>query len=105
VFARKLVRLTGRVSEADIKNEAEVVSSICTKGGHKNIIEVFNQGWLKRSVNVHFIDMELGDFTLAEYIGYHGNVSKSAFDIGEVQASIYSTEIAHRSIECSIHGR
>jgi serine/threonine protein kinase len=88
VFARKLVRLAGRVSEADIKNEAEVVSSIRAKGGHRNIIEVFDHGWLKGSVNVYFIDMELGDFTLADYIDYHGNVSKSSFDFSAIQASI-----------------
>src|SRR5271154_203538 len=88
MFARKLVRLAGRASEADIKNEAEVVSSIRAKGGHKNIIQVFDHGWLKGSVNVYFIDMELGAFTLAEYIDYHGSGVKSSIDFDAIQASM-----------------
>ena len=87
MFARKLVRLAGKVSEVDIKNEAAVVSSISAKGGHKHIITVFDHGWMKGSVNVYFIDMELGDFTLAEYIAYHGDASTSSIDFDAMQGS------------------
>jgi len=88
VFARKLVRLAGRVSKADIKNEAEVVSSICKSGGHKNIIEIIEHGWLKGSVNVYFIDMELGDFTLADYIDYHNSEANPSINLDVWQVSM-----------------
>jgi len=88
VFARKLVWLAGKVSEADIKNEAEVISSISKSGGHKNIVEVLEHGWLKGSVNVYFIDMELGDFTLADYIHYHSPAPNSSIDLGGMQVSM-----------------
>jgi serine/threonine protein kinase len=69
-FARKLIRLSTRVPEADIKNEARVVSSIRAKGGHEHIINILDHGWLKGALHVYFIDMELGTLTLADYIDY-----------------------------------
>jgi len=83
--------LAGRASEADIKNEAAVVSKIREKGGHKNIIEVFDHDWLKGSINVYFIDMELGDFTLADYIAYHGDQLKPSveFDARQVCLPVF----------------
>ena len=87
MFARKIIRLAGKVSEVDIKNEAAVVSSISAKGGHKHIINVFDHGWLKGSFNVYFIDMERGNFTLADYIAYHGDASTSSIDFDVMQGS------------------
>lgn len=52
----------------DIENEARTITSIREKGGHANIIEILNHGWLKGSLNVYFIDMELGSCTLTAYI-------------------------------------
>lgn len=84
MFARKVVRLVGRgIGQTDIRKEVLAVSSICATGGHKNIIEILDHGWLKGQDNVYFIDMELADFTLADYIDYHSDSpSKSsiAFD-------------------------
>ena len=82
VFARKLIRLAGKVSDRDIRNEAHIVSSIQESGGHENIIRILDHGWLKRSVNVYFIDMELCDFTLDDYIRTM-NSNESSFDIDQ----------------------
>lgn len=65
--------MTGNVSERDTKHEVDVVASIRKVGGHANIIDILDYGWLEGVglVNTCFIDMELGDFTLTDYIKYH----------------------------------
>ena len=89
VFARKLIRLAGNVSDQDIRNEARVVCSIQESGGHENIIGILDHGWLKRSVNVYFIDMELCDFTLDDYIGTVIS-NESSFDIDGRNSSTFT---------------
>jgi serine/threonine protein kinase len=54
----------------DIANEARVVSSLRDNGGHPNIIDILDHGWLTSLQDVYFIDMELGYLTLADYIDY-----------------------------------
>jgi serine/threonine protein kinase len=68
-FARKLVRCF--VTKAEVKNEARIVSSLLKDGGHPNVISILKHGWLK--YNYFFIDMELCDCTLFEYIKYSDN--------------------------------
>lgn len=79
--------MPGRAEEADVNNEASVVSSIHKQGGHENIIEVFDHGWLQGSGRVYFIDMELADFTLAEYIAYLGGAANPSIDFDAIQDS------------------
>jgi serine/threonine protein kinase len=62
-----LVRVSNAIEE-DVKNEARVVESLREKGSHRNIVEVLRHGWLETSGKVYFIDMELADATLADYI-------------------------------------
>ena len=86
-FARKLIRLSTRIPEEDIQNEARVVDAICKNGGHENIVGILNHGWLRGSLNVYFIDMELADLTLTDYIRYLGGSTSSAIDIHAIQSS------------------
>jgi serine/threonine protein kinase len=74
------------VSEDDIQNEARVVSDIRDKGGHENIIKILGYGWLKGSLNVYYIDMELADFTLADYIDHYKGTKSSKVDIEALQS-------------------
>ena len=53
-----------------MENEARVVSSISENGGAKNIIRILGHGWLSGVVQVYFIDMEVAQWTLADYIEY-----------------------------------
>lgn len=85
-FARKLVRLTSDVSKKDIEREAEVVTSLCKHGGHENIILTFGHDWLASSL-VYYIDMELGDFTLTEYMRYLNGGTSSGIDFDTIQFS------------------
>lgn len=39
-------------------------------GGHENIIRILYHGWLKGSLNVYIIDMELADLPMSDYINY-----------------------------------
>lgn len=71
VFARKTIRCTSGITKSDIEREANVVSLLLKAGGHKNIVTILDQGWLKNVLNCYFIDMELCDLTLHDYTLYH----------------------------------
>jgi serine/threonine protein kinase len=67
VFARKIIRLAGYLTENDIKNEIRAVAKLCMTGNtHKNIVSVFEHGQL--SAFLYFIDMELCDLNLERWI-------------------------------------
>src|SRR5271156_1077179 len=65
-FARKLLHLP-RVEPKDIEHEAQVIERICGEGAHPHIVEVLKLGELLNS-DYYFIDMELCDLNLSEYI-------------------------------------
>jgi len=68
VFARKLVRpFAERINDADIANEIRAMEKLC-KGRHQNIIIIFNHGRLRVQSAFYFIDMQLCDFNLDEYL-------------------------------------
>lgn len=69
-FARKLIQVTHPEVEETIKNEANALDSLFHNGRHKNLIEVFKHGWLDSLENNYFIDMELADLSMADYIHY-----------------------------------
>jgi serine/threonine protein kinase len=69
-FARKIIRITTKAGRLEIENEARVLSSLLEGGGHRNIIRILDHGWLKSSPS-YFVDMELCDLTLRDYINYH----------------------------------
>jgi serine/threonine protein kinase len=69
-FARKIVRLTPRVSQDEINNETRAVAAIRAANGHENVVAFLDHGWLRGSHRCYFIDMELADFALADYLGY-----------------------------------
>jgi serine/threonine protein kinase len=79
--------MSGRSPPDCIRNEAEVVTSICRNGGHQNIIRVLRHGWLGGSVNVYFIDMELASLTLEEYLDYQRNLQTPGVDVEAIAAS------------------
>src|SRR5271170_5982590 len=62
VFARKIIRVFGGVTEKDILNEVRAVEKLCKPGTHKNIVCVFRQGWLLPSY--YYLDMEFCDLDL-----------------------------------------
>ena len=68
-FARKIVREIGQVSKSDIENEARVVRLLMEHGGHQNIVTILAHGF-NAAFDGYFIDMELRDMTLKDYIDY-----------------------------------
>ena len=66
VFARKIIRVFGGVTEKDIMNEVRAVEKLCKPGTHKNIVCVFRQGRLSSSL--YFLDMEYCDLDLDGWI-------------------------------------
>jgi serine/threonine protein kinase len=69
VFARKVIRVSKQNIE-DMENQRKFLVSLLDKGRHDNMIEISNHGWLGPVAKIYFIDMELADFSLAEYIDY-----------------------------------
>jgi serine/threonine protein kinase len=65
-FARKLVRIP-RVDPRVVENEVQVLKELCREGAHPNIVAVFQIGELRNSQDL-FIDMELCDLNLSDYI-------------------------------------
>jgi serine/threonine protein kinase len=68
VFARKIIRPTGSFTTNDIENESHIVSSLLEHGRHENIVDILRHGRLN---DWYFIDMELCEFDLYEYIAHH----------------------------------
>jgi serine/threonine protein kinase len=62
------MRHSNHTQKEAIENEAKVLAFIQNNGPHDNIIHVLEHGRLRGSYNIYFIDMELGDITLAKYI-------------------------------------
>lgn len=65
----------------DIRREARAVSSLLETGGHTNIVRFLQHGELNLSGDCYFIDMELCDLTLQEYIAYRRGILPAMFDI------------------------
>ena len=70
VFARKLVHIGYWVKEEEAENEIKIIESLSRTGGHDHIIEVLKYGWLGTNEKYFFIDMELAQLSLAQYISY-----------------------------------
>lgn len=66
-IARKLIRPFGQTTKEDIKKEVEAVTKICATGGNENIVHILKHGPLP-STDYYYIDMELCDVNLADYI-------------------------------------
>jgi len=68
VFARKIVRVFGVVTNEEIENEARAVSKLCCDGQCKYVVDVRDHGWLNPEQSFYFIDMELCVKTLEAHI-------------------------------------
>src|ERR1700737_82167 len=67
LFARKVVRVLGQVTEQDLLKYARVVDEL-NVSRHDNLVQVLNHGWLPESSSFYFIDMELCSYDFSEYI-------------------------------------
>jgi serine/threonine protein kinase len=65
------MRSLGPIHEEDINNEARAISFLEESGGHNHIIEILGHGWSDNYGHYYFIDMELAEFDLFDYILYH----------------------------------
>ena len=54
-------------TKEDIDNEIRAIIRLCVNDVSRNIVSVFNHGWLKKSP-YYFIDMELCDLNLETFI-------------------------------------
>jgi serine/threonine protein kinase len=88
-FARKIIRCIGGITESDIQREARAVSSLLQTGGHKNIVKILKHGELGLSGDCYFVDMELCDLTLQQYIAYWQGNLRAPFDITARRAPVF----------------
>src|ERR1700726_4837902 len=78
IFARKIMRAFGSVSEEDLLNEARALDKLKASGRCENIVLVFKHGWLEGS-SYYFIDMELCGCNLEHFT--KGEVRSSYLDM------------------------
>jgi serine/threonine protein kinase len=71
IFARKIIHAHNAHQNRAASNELRAMGKLCA-GGHKNIIEIYGHGVLRNST-YHFIDMDLCDFDLKEYLRSRGD--------------------------------
>jgi serine/threonine protein kinase len=67
IFARKILRIFGSVTEQDIENEARAISELCRPGQSRCVVEVIKHGWMHKR-DAYFLDMEYCPMTLADKI-------------------------------------
>lgn len=63
-----MIRCIGGITEADIEREVRNIISLLRNGENANIISILDHGVLGSTSDCYYIDMELCDFTLHEYI-------------------------------------
>jgi serine/threonine protein kinase len=68
VFARKIIRVFGHSTAADIENEAKAVAALCSRQESKYVVHVIEHGWLTKTNLFYFIDMEYCPETLEDRI-------------------------------------
>lgn len=76
VFARKVIDIR-RSTKQEVKREADIMSELCRsdKTEDINIVKILRHDTLPGAKGCYFIDMELGAFTLEDYIkSYFGTV-------------------------------
>lgn len=66
------------MTQADIQSEHEKLNAFCMQRTHKNLVSVFRDGCLKmfsteQQLPFYYIDMELGEESLSQYIANRYN--------------------------------
>ena len=62
-----MIRQFGYVTKADVDNEVRALKKLC-QNQHPNIVQVFDYGQINTDGTIHFIDMELCDISLGNYL-------------------------------------
>ena len=62
-----MIRTLGFVTKDDVDNEVRAIRKLC-QNQHPNVVQVFDYGQLNPDSMIHFIDMELCDISLANYL-------------------------------------
>jgi hypothetical protein len=66
---QKLIRVSKSIEE-NVQNEVNTLDYLSRQRYHDNIIEIFQHWWLETARSVLFIDMELADLSLSDYVNY-----------------------------------
>jgi serine/threonine protein kinase len=91
-FARKAIP-SSNIWREDIDKEAQNIAKLIKYGEHENIVRILDYGWAS---NFFFIDMELCDFALSDYIKYH----EGGGSIGFIDMSLFAPVLATK--DCSL---
>jgi serine/threonine protein kinase len=94
VFARKIIRIQFNTTEEQIAEEIAVIVKICMSK-HRNIVEVLRHGWFESNAD-GYIDMELCDLTLDNYIHNRASLIGQHFDFSNHAPLVVSDD-------CSAH--
>jgi len=65
IFARKVLKPFSMLARQDILNEFQMIEQLCKQSSHENIVAVYRYD---RLGDWYYIDMELCEFNLEQYI-------------------------------------
>ena len=68
---------------ATIENELRAIKKLCDPGGHRNIVSVLREGTVKDAA-LYYIDMELCNYNLEEFMQNHGPLSDQRLSMEQV---------------------
>jgi serine/threonine protein kinase len=100
-FARKLIRLAGRIRQTDIDNEVRAIKKLC-QCKHSNIIQVLGFGQFEPEGVTYFIDMELCEISLQEYI--EGRTVNDLIDWNTIRIRQEVHEHAYKILQQILNG-
>lgn len=68
------------------------ITTLC-QDGHENVVQVLDHGWLNAIRNGYYIDMELCDLTLSEYIDYQKSI------VITIDTDLFGSSLANNDCE------
>jgi|SRR5271169_4259328 len=72
-----------REIRASFENEVRAITKLCKANSHPNVVTVFRQGEVKNSA-LYYIDMELCDGNLDQFIRDHSPSSETPIAIADI---------------------
>jgi serine/threonine protein kinase len=88
-FARKVIQVRGVAMRALVERETQILLELHKAGEHRNIIKILGHGWLPKPYSFYYIDMDLCDSNLHDYI-YGARLAETERLLEENPSPVYA---------------